>query len=488
MKNNNADKREQGAVTVFFAIILVVLLGFTAMAYEAGYWYLIRSELSKAADAGSLSAAANISNPYEEPDVLAENFGYENFPSAFLGTPESGEGAINFDAEVIDSKKVRVTGTVSVRATLARLFGLEMVSTQGVGLAERNEVELMLVLDRSGSMSGTPITRLKQAAKDFVDFFEDTQETDMMGLISFASTVVVNPDLGLDYVTAMKNQIDTIDASGATNIEDALRRAGEEGKGGLTDQTGMAGDLTKQQYVIFFSDGNPTAFREEFRYNNTLYDAVGIVSSNCGTNDNPQVWNYLGHHGENRTVHSEGPGSGEGYYSSTINPRNIGDGLRTSSSPQTYCWYYNSGWIRFLNTKWEVFEQDPVTPGSYHPDQCGLYDYRNNSNYIWQPSTYGPGTSDTTFYNRMGRHICNLAWDKAVENANYLKNDRNIKIFAIGLGDVNVDYIVELSSSDQRDGGFDYWTTTEEDLNEIFQEVARQIKLRLIYEGERQTE
>ena len=58
------SRNQSGAILVTFAILLVVLLGFTALATEAGRWYLVRTELSKAVDAAAMAGAKNISNPY----------------------------------------------------------------------------------------------------------------------------------------------------------------------------------------------------------------------------------------------------------------------------------------------------------------------------------------------------------------------------------------------------------------------------------------
>ena len=64
--------------------------------------------------------------------------------------------------------------------------------------------------------------------------------------------------------------------------------------GGFTDQTGVPGDKRIQQFVVFFSDGMPTALRDRFKYNNTDYDGVvyGSGSSghaNCRTSDYPYM-------------------------------------------------------------------------------------------------------------------------------------------------------------------------------------------------------
>ena len=101
---------------ITFAISLVVLLGFTALATEAGRWYLVRSELSKAVDAAALSGAKNISNPFVTVDTLARQVGNENFPAGQLGTPAAGQGSVSFTVTMPSNNKVQVVGNVSAIA------------------------------------------------------------------------------------------------------------------------------------------------------------------------------------------------------------------------------------------------------------------------------------------------------------------------------------------------------------------------------------
>ncbi|WP_028571498.1 vWA domain-containing protein [Desulfonatronum lacustre] len=451
---NRKGANEQGAVLVTFAVMLMVLLGFTALAYEVGYWYLVRSELSKAADSAALSAAANISNPYVAPEVIAEDFGYENFSPGFLGTPLSGSEAVIFTGTREPFNRVRVVGQVSAQATLSRLFGMDVTAISSEGVAQKKEVEIMVVLDRSGSMSGTPMTNLKSAARSFVDFFEDTQDTDRMGLVSFATSVTVNRPMGTNYVTAMNTAITNLQAVGATNIEDAVTRSGAQ----FADQSGIPGDQRVEQFMVFFSDGNPTAFRGTFRHNNIVHDAVGVVTSNCRPNETPVVHTQLGNHSVETWL--------------SIDPRDTGDGLRTAATPLTSCgytsgWWWNQTFTRYLNTKWEIFEERPIprpNASPYPAAQCAKWS-----------SPYDDNQPDSNYFSRMARHICNVARTKSLDNIQVLK-DRNIKIYAIGLGNVDEGFLEAISSGPS----FTYYTPNSSDLEAIFQEVARQIKLRLI--------
>ena len=55
---------ERGMFALTTALALVAMFGFIALGIEAGRWYIVRAELSKAVDASSLLGARNISNPY----------------------------------------------------------------------------------------------------------------------------------------------------------------------------------------------------------------------------------------------------------------------------------------------------------------------------------------------------------------------------------------------------------------------------------------
>ena len=228
MKKRN-QKEDAGTILIAAALFLFILLGFCALGMEAGRWYMVRAELSKSVDAGALVAAKNISNPFVSPGTLAREFAAANFPSGYLGTPGSGAGTVTFNATVdLATGKVDVVGNVSANAILAKLFGVNLVPTFSRGVAQKKDVEIMLVLDRSGSMSGTPIANLKTAATTFVNLFLDTQATDKMGLISFATSVTVVRALGTNYVAPMTSAISSMTAVGATNTEDAIDQEREK--------------------------------------------------------------------------------------------------------------------------------------------------------------------------------------------------------------------------------------------------------------------
>lgn len=431
---------ERGAFAVIFALVLILLLGFTALGIEAGRWYLVRAELAKGVDAGALVAAKNISNPYVDPVAIAREFGEENFRAGYIDTPGSGAGQVRFSAQMLAENRVSVRGDVDAMAQLARLFGVNTIPVSVTGVAQRREVEIMLILDRSGSMAGTKMTDLKRAANSFLDFFVETQAEDRVGLISFATTVTVDRPLGSDFVAPMRTAINAMSAVGATNTEDAIDQA--DGPSGFTDQSGLPGDRRVQQFAVFFSDGMPTALRERFRWDGQDYDGVayGVGSSghaNCRTSDYPymQVYNQL-----------HRPTGTNSFYPN-VNPATTGDGRRTSGSNATSCCC-----PRYLNTKWYLFDSMPV-PG-YPAERCSIP------------------------MNRLLPHFCDATRQLALQNAQILKN-KGIRVYAVGLGsstEIDPNFIRSLSSGEN----YAYIAPTSSELEAIFIRIARDIKLRLV--------
>ncbi|HEY7728548.1 MAG TPA: vWA domain-containing protein, partial [Candidatus Eisenbacteria bacterium] len=276
-------RSEHGAVIITVALFLLVLLGFVAFGTEAGRWYLLRAELSKTVDAAALAGAKNISNPNVDPRTLAEEFCAENFRPGALGTPPTGSGAASFNVQLTGSDRVQVDGRAGAAVVLGRVLGVTEVPVSSSGAAQIRPVEVMLVLDRSGSMTGQPIADLKVAAKRFLDYFADTQGRDRLGLVSFATSARVDRALGTQFVAPMKAAVDAMSANGYTNPEDALERAG--GAQGFTDQTGTPPGDRPQQFVLFFSDGRPNTFRGTFQRRGVTYDAVVHVNGNCDPGD-----------------------------------------------------------------------------------------------------------------------------------------------------------------------------------------------------------
>jgi hypothetical protein len=238
----------------------------------------------------------------------------------------------------------------------------------------------------------------------------------------------------------MNAAIDKLIAFGATNMEDAFEQAG--GPKGLPDQTTLpAGSLFRQQFVVFFSDGMPTALRDKFKYNGTDYDAVICAGpGNCRSNEygSMDVRSYLYKPDViiNNYSDQESTANRYGFSADTT-----GDGKSVGASA-----------CPGLNTNWYLFQKRTV-PG-YTAESCGI------------PN--GP----------LVKYFCETARQLTLDNAQVLKN-RGVRIYVVGLGtsqQLDENFLKALSSGDD----YTFITPSSSELDAIFQRIAKEIKLRLV--------
>jgi len=87
-------------------------------------------------------------------------------------------------------------------------------------------LNLCLVLDHSGSMGGEPLDTVKKAAKDLIDQLADTDYISVVGFDHKAKVVVGNQTL--TNPEAVKDNIQSLRASGGTSIDEGIKLALQE--------------------------------------------------------------------------------------------------------------------------------------------------------------------------------------------------------------------------------------------------------------------
>ena len=117
--------------------------------------------------------------------------------------------------------------------------------------------DIVLVLDRSGSMAGSPMTNMKLGARTFIDILAEATDGapdgqigsgSRIGVVSFANNARTDAPL-ITSVDSLKAAVDGLEAGGSTNHADAFRMA--------TELLDTGNDSAK--VIVLFTDGNTTA-------------------------------------------------------------------------------------------------------------------------------------------------------------------------------------------------------------------------------------
>jgi hypothetical protein len=173
------------------------------------------------------------------PDYTSTGTYTESFPitaPASLGVYNLGLRAYNDDTcSSGESNSYDMTNAIIVQAgnpALERSCGVDMV----------------LIIDSSGSISSAELTQMKNAFKGFVDAFLPNTPT-QIAVVDFDNTATLRQDYTSD-ITDIKDAIDDASSGGSTNWEDALEEA--------HDQFDNRAD--KPDLYIFASDGNPNMY------------------------------------------------------------------------------------------------------------------------------------------------------------------------------------------------------------------------------------
>lgn len=116
-------------------------------------------------------------------------------------------------------------------------------------LTRSEEREVVLVLDTSGSMSGEPLQQTQIAACNFVE--KVLEQDASVGIVSYSSNAYRRANFTRN-AEGLKETINSLYATGGTNIDEGLQRADEM----------LASSTAKKKIIVLMSDGMVNEGRE----------------------------------------------------------------------------------------------------------------------------------------------------------------------------------------------------------------------------------
>ena len=289
---------------ILTALMLTIILPMVGLVIDVGIMYAVRARLTMACDAAALAAARSLAVGVTLADqeataaARAQAFYNANFP---VGTLETNDGhvTVTVDESVSQVRTVTVTGSAAAPVYFMQMLGVPRTHVTATGAASRRDVNVMMVLDRSGSLQAAgACDDLEAAATAFTGLFAN--QRDRMGMITFGGAY------RLDYAPTK-------------NFKQSPKLTDEIGKlypGGCSGWTGSAQALWQGytqlvninepgafNVIVFFTDGQPNTVTAEFSVKtqstpessnkSRCYDWEHSVKYTSGS-WNPTTQKYLG--------------------------------------------------------------------------------------------------------------------------------------------------------------------------------------------------
>jgi hypothetical protein len=123
-------KEEDGDVIVFFAFLMVIMIGIAGLVIDMGFFYRTKSHLKKAANAAVLSGAQEIINDSTSADNIVHDI---------LGFHEVDDSLSNLNIVADEGNnvyKLKVGLAKDVRMSFLKLFGVNSIKATAESTAE----------------------------------------------------------------------------------------------------------------------------------------------------------------------------------------------------------------------------------------------------------------------------------------------------------------------------------------------------------------
>lgn len=248
-------KDERGfALIMWTLMMLFIIIPSVGLAIDGGVMFFIKSKLQTAADAAALGAARSLSRGQDiasqqvSATDTATRYFHANFPNGWMGVTPVNDPVVTWPAAPPATAIINVLGVVDAPTWFMRIIGVNSLHFTVVGQATRRNVNVLLVIDRSTSLSDTG--SCPNVASDSVRFVQSfSNNRDRMGLLTFGTYYNLDFAPSFDFQTTLTTMLGNLTCSGFTNAAASFSTAYSVLKG--------LADLNALNVLVFFTDGNP---------------------------------------------------------------------------------------------------------------------------------------------------------------------------------------------------------------------------------------
>ncbi|WP_061957364.1 vWA domain-containing protein [Cupriavidus pauculus] len=271
-------QRQRGQITMIAGVLMIGLLGIVGLGIDGGMSYVTKARLNAAVDSAAVAAARAVTNGTTQAEQTAAarqaatDFFNANFPNGYLrGTPTLNATSVTFDQGKVT---IAVSATASMPLSLMKVLGFNNVVVAAASTTIRKDLDMIFVIDSSGSMSPVWST-VRSNANSFLNQFSPS--TDRVGLVHFSSGAVSDIAIrtsarGFDRPT-MQSTITNLPNGGNTNYAEGLWQARSQLNS--IPQTSRS----SLRVIVFFSDGQPNTIAAAYQTKNGNTCTGGITSA-----------------------------------------------------------------------------------------------------------------------------------------------------------------------------------------------------------------
>ena len=258
---NRPKRKRNGYVMVFGTLMIAfILIPGMGLAIDVGLMYMAQSVMSAASDAAAVAGARDLARgsnnaaQLSNAQTTANAYFHANFPSGYLWSTNLTVNSVAATSQTA-MRTVTTTASVTLPLIFLNMLHLPAQTISTTSTAQRRDINVIIVMDRSGSLTNSgSCAPLAAAAVGFVNKFAETR--DNVGLITFGTSSNVDASLATVFKTNIGNVLNGLTCIGGTSSAQGLWQG--------YDQLVALNQTGALNAILFFTDGYPTAVTESF--------------------------------------------------------------------------------------------------------------------------------------------------------------------------------------------------------------------------------
>lgn len=195
---------ETGALVIFALLLAVLMLMMGGIAVDVMRYESRRTALQNTLDRSTLAAASLTQD--RDPESVVDDYFLKAGLAQYLTSVTV--------TETLNSRSVTAEAAADTHPMFLPMMGIREFQAPGISTAEQriDDIEIMLVLDVSGSMAGAKLTNLKAAASSFVDTVlkNDAGHHVSIGIVPYNAQVNLGP--------VLRGKFQAVDLHGVANV------------------------------------------------------------------------------------------------------------------------------------------------------------------------------------------------------------------------------------------------------------------------------